>query len=120
MNWDIPPSSVPEATPEKEPISDEQIIEALEKGVDDPEVKSLWAEWVRQQQEKAAESAAGERESTLSITIARMWERAGVIEEALTAWEDVQTLAANTDNPELWDVAQEAIERLQAQREQKP
>ena len=120
MNWDIPPSSVPEATPEKEPISDEQIIEALKKGIDDPETKALWTEWTSQQQEKAAEFAAGERESGLGITIARTWEKAGVIEEALTAWEDVQTLAANTDNPELWDVAQEAIERLQAQREQKP
>ena len=116
MNWDFPPSSVPEATPEKEPISDEQIIEALKQGVDSPETKALWTEWIRQQQEKVAESAAGEREVELDVVIARTWEKTGIIDEALAAWEDVQTLAANTDDPGLWDTAQEAIELLQAKK----
>ncbi|MEK7584781.1 MAG: hypothetical protein AAB490_06060 [Patescibacteria group bacterium] len=116
MNREIPPSSTPDNAPEKEPISDEQVIEALKKGVDDPETKALWTEWVRQEQEKAAEAPGAERSMSIGVNSARILENAGMIDQALTAWEDVQLLAANSDNPELWDTAQEAIERLQKKR----
>lgn len=104
--------------PETKEITDDELVESLREGIENPEVKNILGKWCEQEESKIDIKGLATADSKLRFNVRRnlIYEQAGYIEEAIESLHQDLELAEDLGLPHLADEIEVEIRRINNNR----